>query len=64
MVSYYISTPRKQGSDWVCEISEYHGGSTTRKTTVRLSDVVKFISKVFHGILHDDIKKLEEYYES
>jgi hypothetical protein len=64
MVSYHISAPKKFGSVWVCEISEYHGGKTVRKSTVKLSDVARFIKAVFHGVMHEDIRKLEEYYES
>lgn len=56
MVSYYISTPRKQGNQWVVDVSEHYSGSTTRNVTIKLEDVSKFISSLFHGQLHEDYK--------
>ena len=56
MVSYYISTPKKQGDTWVVDVKEYYGGSTTRVSTIRLDQVSPFLKAVFHE-LHKEYKE-------
>lgn len=58
MVSYYISAPKRQGDQWVVEIKEYYGGSTTRSTTIQLKQAIPFLKACFHGDLHEDIKTI------
>ena len=58
MVSYYISTPRRQGNEWVVDISEYYSGKTTRKATVKLEDIIKFLQGAFHNDLHEHYKEI------
>lgn len=60
MVSYRITTPRKNGDQYVVDVKEYHGGSTTRVSTIRLDQLLPFIKAVFHGDLHKDYRKLLE----
>ena len=56
MVSYYISTPRRQGDTWVVDVKEYYSGSTTRVSTIRVDQVLPFLKAVFHGEIHKDLK--------
>lgn len=59
MVSYYITTPRRNGDTWVVDVKEYYGGSTTRVSTIRLDQVLPFLKAVFHGKVHEDLKKVK-----
>jgi hypothetical protein len=52
--SYSISSPKKQGSVYVVDISEKQGGvGITRRTTVRYEQVVPFLKAVFGSLPED-----------
>ena len=64
MVSYYITTPRKQGNGkdtyYVVDVKEYFGGGTTRLSTIRVDQFIPFLKAVFHGELHREYKEIYE----